>query len=92
MPGTKPFWQWTLTHVGEPVTSTTQATSMTALSAAATRPLGKHREQLIGVEVFHPSSHQGKKTVVKGVLIEDAGGIRLNVTSLQTAADTCANP
>lgn len=87
-----PSGTWTLTHVGEPVTSTTQATSMTALSAAATRPLGKHREQLIGVDVFNPSSHQGKKTVVKGVLIEDAGGIRLNVTSLQTAADTCANP
>jgi hypothetical protein len=89
---TSPSRTWTLTQVGEPVTSTMQATSMTALSAAATRPLGKHREQLIGINVFNPSSRQGKKTVVKGVLIEDAGGTRLNVTSLQTAADTCANP
>ncbi len=89
---TNPSSMWTLTHGSEPVTSATQATSMKALSAAAVRPLGKERVRLIGVDPFNPSSRQGKKTVVKGVLIEDAGGTRLNVTSLQTAADTCANP
>ena len=81
-----------LTNADEPVTSTTQPTSMAAVRAAAAKPLGKQRDQLIGVDVFNPSNHQGKKTVVKGVLIEDAGGTRVNVTSLQTVADTCANP
>jgi hypothetical protein len=62
---------------------------MAAVSAAASRPLGNQQEQLIGVDAFNPSSRKGQKTVVKGVFIEDAGGTRINVTSLQTAADKC---
>jgi hypothetical protein len=80
-----------LSDAGEPVPSETQPTSMAAVSAAATRPLGNRQEQLIGLDAFHPSSRKGQKTVVKGVLIEDAGGTRLNVTSLQTAAQKCSS-
>ena len=82
---------WMLSNAGEPVQSETQPTSMAAVSAAATRPLGNRQEQLIGMDAFNPSSRKGQKTVVKGVLIEDAGGNRLNVTSLQTAADRCSS-
>ncbi len=82
---------WMLSNAGEPVQSETQPTSMAAVSAAATRPLGNQQEKLIGLDAFNPSSRKGQKTVVKGVLIEDAGGTRLNVTSLQTVADKCSS-
>jgi mono/diheme cytochrome c family protein len=86
-----PSGTWMLSDAGEPVPSETQPTSMAAVSAAATRPLGNRQEQLIGLDAFHPSSRKGQKTVVKGVEIEDAAGTRLNVTSLQTAAQKCSS-
>lgn len=88
--GQGPSGTWMLSNAGEPVQSETQPTAMAAVNAAATRPLGIRQERLIGVDAFNPSSRKGQKTVVKGVLIEDASGTRLNVTSLQTAADKCS--
>ncbi len=80
---------WLLTNASDPIVSETQATSAAALKAAAAKPLGKQRDQLLGVGVFNPSSQERKKVAVKGVLIKDAKGNRLNVTSLQTVAPTC---
>ena len=60
-----------------------------ALKAAAAKPLGNQRYQLLGIGVFNPSSRKGQKVAVKGVLIKDANESRLNVTSLQTVAATC---
>ncbi len=80
---------WLLTNASDPTVSETQATSAAALKAAAAKPLGKQRDQLLGVGVFNPSSQERKKVAVKGVLIKDAKGNRLNVTSLQTVAPTC---
>jgi hypothetical protein len=80
---------WILTSASDPVASKIQATSSVALKAAATNPLGKKRYQLLGVSVFNPSGHKGQKVAVKGVLIKDAGEIRVNVTSLQMLAPTC---
>jgi hypothetical protein len=78
-----------LTHASQPVISDTQPTSMAAVKAAASKPLGNQRDELLGISVFNPSSHKGQKTVVKGVLIKGATESRLNVTSLQTAGTTC---
>lgn len=80
---------WILTKAGEPVASDTQSTSMAAVKAAAAKPLGNQQDELLGADVFNPSSHKGEKTVVKGVLIKGPKENRLNVTSLQTAAATC---
>jgi hypothetical protein len=80
---------WMLTNSSEPVVSETQPTSSVALRAASARPLGKGQYQLLGVGVFNPASHKSQKTAVKGVLIKDAIPNRLNVTSLQTVAQTC---
>lgn len=80
---------WLLTNASDPTVSETQATSAAALKAAAAKPLGKQRDQLLGVGVFNPSSQERKKVAVKGVLIKDPKGNRLNVTSLQTVAPTC---
>lgn len=87
--------EWMLTNASDPVESATQPTSMAAVKAAADRPLGNQQDQLLGVDVFFPSSYKGQKTVVKGVLIERAKDkegskeSRLNVTSLQTVSATC---
>jgi hypothetical protein len=80
---------WLLTNASDPIVSETQATSATALQAAAAKPLGKQRDQLLGVDVFNPSNQERKKVAVKGVLIKDPKGNRLNVTSLRTVAPTC---
>jgi hypothetical protein len=80
---------WMLTHASEPVVSENQPTSSVALKAAAGKPLGNQQDQLLGLGVFNPASHKGQKMAVKGVLMKDANGSRLNVTSLQVAATTC---
>ena len=80
---------WMLINTSEPAVSKIQPTSSVALKAAAVKPLGKGQDQLLGVGVFNPSSHKGQKMAVKGILIKDAKIDRLNVTSLQTVAETC---
>ena len=37
-----------------------------------------------------PGEHKGHKVLVKGLLITDAAGPRLNITSLTTVSPTCA--
>jgi hypothetical protein len=80
---------WILTNANDPRVSETQATSAMELKAAAARPLGNQQNQLVGVNVFGPSSRKGQKVAVKGVLIKEANERRLNITSLQTVDATC---
>jgi mono/diheme cytochrome c family protein len=84
-----PAESWMLVKASAAIASDTQTTSLAALTAAANQPLGNQQYQLIGVSVFSPASQQGRKSAVKGVLIKDAHGTRLNVTSLQTVAGAC---
>ncbi len=81
--------KWVLTHSGEPTTSETEATSSEASKAAAARPLGSKHYSLLGVGFFDPSRYQGQKVVVKGVVIDNADGAGINVTSLQTVDANC---
>jgi hypothetical protein len=80
---------WMLINASEPAVSKIQPTSSVALKAAAVKPLGKGRDQLLGTGAFNPSIHKGQKIAVKGILIKDAKIDRLNVTSLQTVAEAC---
>jgi mono/diheme cytochrome c family protein len=80
---------WMLTHGSDPVASPAQSTSSVEVLATAARALGNRQYQLLGAEVFNPQSNVGRKAVVKGVLIRDAKGARLNVTSLQMSAADC---
>ena len=84
-----PAGNWLLANASQPAVSETQATSSVELKAAEARPLGSQRYQLLGVGVFNPSSHQGEKVAVKGILIKDSNEIRINVTSLQVVATNC---
>jgi hypothetical protein len=43
----------------------------------------------LGAGVFLPGRHRSRKIAVKGVLIEDGAGSRLNVTSLQRVGGPC---
>jgi hypothetical protein len=78
-----------LTDAGDPVVSETQSTSSVALTAAEAKPLGNRRYRLLGVSVFSPSSQQGEKVAVKGILIKDPKESRINVTSFQKVASNC---
>jgi protein SCO1/2 len=83
---------WLLARAGEPVTTNAQSTSTVELNAAAAERLGNGSLGLVGADVFNPRNHQGQKVAIKGVLIRDAHGSRINVTSLQRLADTCDGP
>jgi hypothetical protein len=80
---------WMLTEASKPIMSETQSTSLVALKAAKVRPLGSRRYRLLGASVFDPSSHNGEKVALKGVLIDNNREARFNVTSLQTVAASC---
>jgi hypothetical protein len=84
--------QWLLTSASQPMVSQTQATSSSSLKSAATKPSGSEQYPLLGARFFNPSVHRAEKVVVKGVLFkDDVDRIRINVTSLQTLASSCAN-
>ena len=59
------------------------------VKAAEGRGLGSQQWALIGMAEMNPGPHRGHKVLVKGLLIKDAAGQRLNVTSLKTVGDTC---
>lgn len=83
---------WVLTNSTEPVVSRTPSTTVAAVAQALARPLGTRSYRLIGVTPFGPARHDGHKIVVKGVLIKDLREPRINVTSLQSADESCKKP
>jgi hypothetical protein len=80
--------EWSLTSASTPVAVVGQSTSATELHETAAT-LGDGTYDLLGAAIFHPQSQGHKRVAVKGVLIRDAGGMRLNVTSLQPVAGSC---
>jgi hypothetical protein len=59
------------------------------VKAAEGRGLGSQQIKLIGMAEMNPGPHRGHKVLVKGLLIKDASGGRINVTSLKTVGDLC---
>ena len=45
--------------------------------------------RLIGMTEMNPAPHRGHKVLIKGLLIKDADGSRVNVTSIKTVGDLC---
>ena len=80
---------WIVTSGGEPIVSKLPFTNAQSVAQAASRPLGTRQYRLIGIRPFQPATRKGHKVVVKGVLIREMQGDRINVTSLQTARETC---
>jgi hypothetical protein len=82
---------WTLTNAAEPANAGRAGFSRPEEAKAAEgRGLGSGRWPLIGMAEMNPGPHRGHKVLVKGLLIKDAKGQRINVTSLKTVGDTCA--
>jgi hypothetical protein len=79
---------WSLTSASAPVATTLQSTSAIELREA-TAPLGNGSFRLVGAAMFNPKNQARNRVAVKGVLIRDAAGDRLNVTSLQPVAGAC---
>ena len=81
---------WVLANASEPAASTTSFTTPEAVKAAADKSLGTERFILLGTAPFSPDGHKGHKMVVRGLLIKTGGEPRINLTSFQMVAETCA--
>ena len=81
---------WILKNATEPAVSTTSFTTPEALKAAAEKPLGTQQYRLLGASPFSPDRHKGHKMAVKGLLIKTGSDTRINLTSFQMLAETCA--
>ena len=82
---------WTLTRAAEPARTGRAGFSRPEdVKAAEGRGLGTQEIRLIGMSEMNPSPHRGHKVLIKGLLIKDAAGQRINVTSLKTVGDVCA--
>jgi hypothetical protein len=82
--------EWILANATEPAVSSTSFTTPEEVKAAAEKPLGIRQYRLIGTSPFAPEPHKGHKMVVKGFLIKNGSDNRINLTSFQMLAETCA--
>jgi hypothetical protein len=81
---------WTLTNAGDPRQATRAGFSQPEeIKAAEGRGLGSKQFRLIGMTEMNPGLHRGHKVLVKGLLIKDSNGDRINVTSLKTVGEQC---
>jgi hypothetical protein len=80
---------WRVTKIAHLDHTTMQSTSSVERSTLAKLPAGNRSVQLIGVRPFDPGEHTNQRVALKGALIKDAHGIRLNVTSLQVVDQAC---
>jgi hypothetical protein len=81
---------WTLSSATEPAKSSPGFSKAEDVKAAEAKPLGTQQIRLIGLVEMHPEAHKGHKVLAKGLLVKDATGQRLNITSLTTVSPTCA--
>jgi hypothetical protein len=81
---------WILANASEPAVSTTSFTTPEALKAAAEKPLGNQQYRLLGTGPYDPTIHKGHKVAVKGFLFKSGNDTRINLTSFQMVAETCA--
>jgi len=82
--------RWVLTHSSAGPASRGRAVSATELERARSRSLGEDTYALVSVTPFAPATRQGHKVAAKGLLYRQPGDYRLNVTALETLADTCS--
>jgi hypothetical protein len=85
---------WFLTNATDPTVVTKPAPAPAApaatTGAAESAPTsGKNRYRLIGILEFNVPAHKGHTVAIKGLLIP-ADVRRINITSVQHVAPTCA--
>jgi len=81
---------WTLANAAQPTRASRSGFSRPEeVKAAEGRGLGSQQFRLIGMTEMNPGPHRDRKVLVKGLIIKDAGGDRINVTSLTTVGERC---
>jgi quinoprotein glucose dehydrogenase len=80
---------WMLTRTSTPVVTKDQPSTPEALKRAEAQALGADTFQLVSVTPFKPDQHKGHKVAAKGLLYQDAGDKRINLTSMQMVAAAC---
>ena len=81
---------WMLTSASDPAASPSSFTTPEAVKAAAAKSLGTQQYRLLGIRSFSPEGHKGHKMVAKGLLVKSGSENRINLTSFQMLAETCA--
>jgi mono/diheme cytochrome c family protein len=87
---TGPNSTWILTRTAEPVVTREDVPSERALASAASKPLGTRTFRLISVVPFKPESHTGQKVEARGLIYNEPGDERINVTSLRATGSNCS--
>ena len=82
--------RWVLTNSSARPGSRERGVSATELERAQTRSLGKDTYTLVSATPFEPATRRGHKVTAKGLLYLQPGDSRLNLTALETLADTCS--
>lgn len=80
---------WRLTRASDPAVTREDTSSSSALEAASGQPLGSATFLLVSAATFRPEAHAGEKVETRGLFYSDAGGNRLNVTSLRPTGRRC---
>jgi mono/diheme cytochrome c family protein len=81
--------RWLLTHSSARPGSRGRVVSAVELERARTRALGTETYALVSATPFEPATRSGHKVAAKGLLYRQPGDERLNLTALETLADTC---
>jgi mono/diheme cytochrome c family protein len=82
--------RWVLSNSSARPGSRERGVSATELERARSRPLGKDTFTLVSATPFEPAARRGHKVAAKGLLYRQPGDDRLNLTALETLADTCS--
>ena len=85
-----PANRWVLTHSTASPASRARTVSSLELERAKSRSLGEDTYALVSVTPFAPATRQGHKVAAKGLVYRQPGDYRLNVTALETLADSCS--
>ncbi len=88
-PGPGAANRWVLTNSNARPGSRGRVVSADELERARTRELGMETYTLVSAAPFEPATRSGHRVAAKGLLYLQPGDERLNLTALETLADTC---
>jgi mono/diheme cytochrome c family protein len=81
---------WMLRNTSDPVrTRNPRESNETELADAAAKPAGQNTFRLLDIRNFPAHAHAGRWVEAKGLLIRAPGDDRINLTWLQTLAESC---
>jgi mono/diheme cytochrome c family protein len=81
--------RWVLTHSSARPGTRERTVAAAELERARTRALGEETYTLVSAASFSPDTRRGHKVAAKGLLYRQPGDFRVNVTALETLADSC---